>query len=103
MIATPIHKKCDQLDLQNYGAIALLSIGKIFLCILMNRMKEKIQNTLKETQCRLCLRTTDVIFIVRQIIEKAKRKKIPLNFHFIDFKSAFNQSQKENLGKYSGS
>ena len=30
------------------------------------------------------------MFIVIQIIEKTKEKKIILNFHFIDFKSAFD-------------
>ena len=95
MIATPLHKKCDQLNLKDYGTIALLSIDKIFLRILMNRMKEKIENGLKEAQYGLwrrttdailtCWRTTDAIFIVRQLIEKAKEKRVPSNFHFTDF------------------
>ena len=100
MVITPIHKKGDRLDPQNYRAIALLSIpGKIFLRILMERMKDKVETKLKETQYgfRAGRGTIDAIFIVRQIIEKAKEKKICLNFHFIDFKSAFDTVWRKAL------
>ena len=38
MIATPLHKKCDQLNLKDYGTIALLSIDKIFLEFLTDEL-----------------------------------------------------------------
>jgi len=34
--------------------------------------------------------TVYAIFIVRQVIEKAKEKRIHLHFHFIHFKAAFD-------------
>ena len=100
MVITPIHKKGDRLDPQNYRAIALLSIpGKIFLRILVERMKDKVKIKLKETQYgfRAGRGNIGAIFIVRQIFEKAKEKKICLNFHFIDFKSAFDTVWRKAL------
>ena len=50
MIISPIHKKGDKLTRENYRAIALLSIpGKIFLHILLNRMRNRVDMVLKET------------------------------------------------------
>ena len=43
--------------------------------------------------------TVDAIFIVRQIMEKACEKKIPLYFHFIDFKAAFDTILRKALWK----
>ena len=102
MIVTPIHKKGDKLLRENYRAIALLSIpGKVFLKILLERMKEKVDRKIKESQYgfRPGRGTVDAIFIVRQIIEKAKEKDIPLNLHFIDFKAAFDTVWREALWK----
>ena len=97
---------------KTYGTIALLSIDKIFLRILLNRMKEKIENSLKETQYGLCRRTTDAIltywrttdaiFIVSRVTEKAKEKRVPSNFHFTDFNPlsasvALNSNSSEDI------
>ena len=52
---------------ENYRAISLLSIpGKIFLCILLNRMENRVNTRLKETQYgfRPGHGTIDAIFIV---------------------------------------
>ena len=93
MIITPIHKKGDKLNAANYRAIALLSIpGKIFCKILMNRCSHIIESSMSDSQFgfRPGRGTTDAIFIIRQLIEKAKEHQIPLHFHFIDFKVAFD-------------
>ena len=86
----------------NYRAIALLSIpGKVFLKILLERMKTKVDRKLKESQYgfRSGRGTVDAIFVVREIIEKAKEKNIPLHFNFIDFKSAFDTIWRNALWK----
>jgi len=102
MIVSPIHKKGDKLMRENYRAISLLSIpGKIFLRVLMSRMKEKVDLKLRESQYgfRPGRGTVDAIFIVRQIIEKAREKNIPIHFHFIDFKAAFDTIWRKALWK----
>ena len=93
MIITPIHKKGDKLNAANYRTIALLPIpGKIFCKILMNRCSHIIESSMSDSQFgfRPGRGTTDPIFIIRQLIEKAKDHQIPLHFHFVDFKAAFD-------------
>ena len=66
MIVTPVHKK---------GKKTRLSIpGKVFSHILLQRIKQKSEEFTKENQYgfRPNRGTVDAIFIVRQIIEKAK-------------------------------
>lgn len=102
MIITPIHKKGDKLNAENYRAIALLSIpGKVFCKILMSRCSNIIEGSIGESQFgfRSGKGTTDAIFIARQIIEKAKEHQVPLHFHFIDFKAAFDTIWREALWK----
>lgn len=41
--------------------------------------------------------TVDAIFIVRQIMEKAKGKDVKLHFNFVDFKSAFDTIWRKSL------
>ena len=93
MIISPIHKKGDKSNPENYRAIALLSIpGKVFNKILVERIKDQTEEAIKETQFgfRPGRGTTDAIFVIRQLMEKAREHKIPLHFNFIDFKSAFD-------------
>ncbi len=100
MIVTPIHKKGDKLNPANYRAIALLSIpGKVFSKALLNRIQKETEKILGETQYgfRPGRGTTDAIFIVRQIMEKARERKIPLHLYFIDFKSAFDTIWRKSL------
>ena len=102
MIITPIHKKGDKLNAANYRAIALLPIpGKIFCKILMNRCSHIIESSMSDSQFgfRPGRGTTDAIFIIRQLIEKAKEHQIPIHFHFIDFKAAFDTIWRDALWK----
>ena len=51
MIVSPIHKKEDILQGENYRAISLLSMpGKVFLQIILNKMKDKVDEKLSESQ-----------------------------------------------------
>lgn len=43
--------------------------------------------------------TVDAIFIVRQIMEKAKGKNVKLHFNFVDFKSALDTIWRKSLWK----
>ncbi len=102
MLVTPIHKKGDKLNPGNYRAISLLSIpGKVFSRILLNRMKKKTEAATGESQFgfRPGRGTVDAIFIVRQIIEKAREHQVPLHFNFVDFKAAFDTVWRKALWK----
>ena len=93
MIVTPVHKK---------GKKTRLSIpGKVFGHILLQRIKQKSEEFTKENQYgfRPNRGTVDAIFTVRQIIEKAKERKVNLHFNFIDFKSAFDTIWRKALWK----
>ena len=103
MIVTPVHNKGNnKTDPSNYQAISLLSIpGKVFSHILLQRIKQKSEKFTKENQYGFHPNggTVDAIFIVRQIIEKAKERKVNLHFNFIDFKSVFDTIWRKALWK----
>ena len=56
---------------------------------------------LTEEQCgfRSSRGTTDAVFVVRQIIEKARERRIKLHWNFVDFKAAFDTIWREALWK----
>ena len=67
----------------------------------MNRCSHIIESSMSDSQFgfKPGRGTTDAIFIIRQLIEKAKEHQIPLHFHFIDFKAAFETIWREALWK----
>ena len=102
MLVTPIHKKDSKINPVNFRAIALLSIpGKVFLRILLMRMTNRTEAFLRESQFgfRRNRGTVDAIFVVRQIMEKARERRVNLHFHFIDFKAAFDTVWRNALWK----
>ena len=102
MMVTPIYKKGDTSNPENYRPISLLSIpGKVFNRILLEKIRERTETFTSNTQFgfRPNKGTIDTIFIVRQITEKAKERGVNLHFNFIDFKSAFDTVWREALWK----
>ena len=102
MMVTPIYKKGDTSNPENYRPISLLSIpGKVFNRILLEKIRERTETFTSNTQFgfRPNKGTIDAIFIVRQITEKAKERGVNLHFNFIDFKSAFDTVWREALWK----
>ena len=102
MLVIPVYKKGDRLETENHRAIALLSIpGKVFSKILLDKMKVKTESAMSDRQYgfREGRGTMDAIFIVRQIIEKAKEHNVKIHFNFIDFKAAFDTIWRKALWK----
>ena len=96
------HNKEDKLDPSDYRAITLLSIpGKVFCRMILNRIQVTIDNHLTEEQCgfRSSRGTTDTVFVVPQIIEKARERRIKLHWNFVDIKAAFDTIWREALWK----
>ena len=102
MLVTPIHKKGDKHNHANYRAIALLSIpGKVFNKVILQKIREKTETYSSQSQFgfRPNRGTVDAIFIVRQLMQKAKERGVDIHFHFIDFKSAFDTVWRKALWK----
>jgi hypothetical protein len=73
-IIVPIHKKGDKTDCNIYHGISLLSTSyKILSNVLLSRLVPYIDEIIGDHQCgfRRNRSTTDQIFCIRQILEKA--------------------------------
>jgi hypothetical protein len=95
-----LFKKGDKMKCENYQEITLLNVTyKILLSIIMERLKEYLEEILGEYQCgsRPQKRTTDQIFVVRQILEKFYAHDIDLHLLFIDFTKAFDIINQKKL------
>lgn len=101
-IVIPIPKKGDQRECSNWRGITLLSTpGKIMATILLNRMRNAVDERLRQEQAgfrpgRSCC---EQIFTLRQIIEKALMWQVPVVINFIDFRKAFDSVHRESLWK----
>ena len=92
MLGTPIFVKGDKCLPENYRALSLVSIpGKVLNKILLNKIREKteVYTTDRQYGFRPNRGTVDAIFLVRQLMQKAKERGLKCHSHFVDFKSAF--------------
>ena len=106
-IIIPIHKKGDKKECNNSRGISLLSVpGKVFTRVMLNRLKDTVDETLRENQCgfRKGRGCSDQIFLMRQLIEKKLEFNEELIICFIDFAQAYDSIWREGawriLGKY---
>lgn len=78
----------------NYRGISLLSVaGKILARIILSRINQHLTDIIySESQCgfRKGRGTTDMVFCLRQLQEKAREHKSPLFIAFIDLTKAFD-------------
>ena len=91
-IIQPIYKEGDKLECSNYTAITLLNITyEVLPGFLYGRLAEYVEEMLGEYQCRFRANrsTTDYIFVIRQVQEKAYKYNIHLHNLYIDFKHPF--------------
>jgi hypothetical protein len=68
---------------------------------MLERLKEYLEEILGDYQCgsRPQRRTTDQIFVVRQILEKFYAHDIDLHLLFTAFRKAFDSINKKNFLK----
>ena len=85
----------------NYRGISLLSIaGKILARVILNGVNGKLTDRIySESQCgfRKGRGTTDMIFCLRQMQEKAREHKSALYMAFIDLSKAFDTVPRSSL------
>ena len=95
-------KKGDLGNCDNWRGITLLSVpSKIFCRILLKRIENAIDSTLREEQAgfrrgRGCM---DQIFALRNILEQSLEWNTSLCINFIDFQKAFDSVHRESLWK----
>ena len=98
-----LHKKGDRTDLQNYRGITINpNISKLFTRILENRLMiiVEAEDLLGEFQgaVRKGRHTTDNIFTLGTILEKARRMKLHKTaIGFVDMKKAYDMVDREKL------
>ena len=88
----------------NYRGISLLSaVGKVFVLILLNRLKTLAEKVLPETQCgfRPNRGTTDVVFCARQLQEKSTENNIdPFTWCSMTLKKLLIVCQERLCGRF---
>ena len=102
-IVCPIYKKGDKLDCGNYSAITLLSAAyKILSQILCRRLSPIAREFVGQYQAGFMgeRATTDQMFAIRQVLQKCREYNVPTHHLFIDFKSAYDTIDREQLADY---
>ena len=92
-VLVPVPKKGDLSSCDNWRGISLLDVvGKVVARILQDRLQHLAEEELPESQCgfrkeRGC---SDMIFAVRQLVEKSWEHRAKLYFLFIDLRKAYD-------------
>ena len=96
-----LFKKGKRSLCDNYRGISLLSVaGKILARVILRRLNDHVTDVVySESQCgfRKGRGTTDMIFCLRQLQEKAREHKSPLYMAFIDLTKAFDTVPRSAL------
>lgn len=99
-ILVPIPKKGDLSCCDNWRGISLLDVvGKVVARVLQERLQKLAEDELPESQCgfrknRSC---ADMIFTVRQLVEKSWEHESKAFFTFIDLKKAYDSVPREAM------
>ena len=100
LIVSLYKNKGSKSDCGNYRSISLFSIaGKIFARVILNRLIQVSEQNLPEAQCgfRPSRSTVDMIFAMRQLLEKSIEQNMPLYSVFIDQARTFDSVNREAL------
>ena len=90
-IIIPIPKKGDLTCCDNWRGIALLEVvGKVLARVLQQRLQMVAEEVLPESQCgfRVGRGCSDMIFTVRQLLEKSYEHRAKIFLVFVDLKKA---------------
>jgi hypothetical protein len=100
-ITVPIYKnKGDKLQCKNYRGISRLCTGyKISTTVVNNRLKKYTEHIIGEYQAgfRSGKSTTDKIFTVKNVLEKAWEHNVEIHQTFIDFQTAYDSIRRNKL------
>ncbi|XP_039403554.1 uncharacterized protein LOC120409474, partial [Mauremys reevesii] len=99
-IIVKLPKKGDLSLCDNWRGINLLSVlGKVFCRVLLQRIRQAVEEVLREEQTgfrsgRGCV---DQIFVLRMIMEQSLEWNSPLFINYLDFKKAFDSIRHPSL------
>ncbi len=101
-IISPLHKKGNKSDPDNYRAVAVSSaLGKLFSAILLNRLITYRDINCPDPPNQLGFtkksQTYDYILTMNTIASKYKKARIPVYAVFVDFKKAFDSVCRQAL------
>ena len=99
-ILVPIPKKGDITKCDNWWGIALLDVvGKVVARVVQGRLQDLAEEVLPESQCgfRSGRGCSDMIFTVRQVVEKSWEHKAKAFLVFIDLRKAYDSVPREAL------
>jgi hypothetical protein len=99
-IIVPVHKKGNQTDYSNYHRISLLSASYTILSnILFSRLSPYVEEIIGDHQCGSWRNRsiTDLIFCIRQILEKKWEFNETVHQLFIGFKKAYDSVRRKVL------
>ena len=93
-----IHKKGDPTNPSNYRGVTISSvIGKLFNSILNKRLCDYLDANDIQAGFRKKHRSSDHMFILKNIMNKYKKEHKSLYIAFIDFKQAFDTIKHQEL------
>jgi len=101
-VVIKLPKKGSLKDCNNWRGITLLSTpGKVFSRVLLNRLQDAVDCTLRDEQTgfRKGCSCTEQIFTLRNIIEQSLEHQQDLIINFVDFKKAFDSVYRPSLWK----
>ena len=99
-LVVPVPKKGDLTMCDNWRGISLLDVaGKLLGRIVQERLQCIAESVLPDSQCgfqrgRGC---SDMIFVARQLVEKAREHNSLLFVLFVDLKKAFDSVPRDAL------
>ena len=96
----PIPKKGNLSDCNNWRGIALLDVvGKVVARVIQERLQRPAEQELPESQCgfRKGSSCSDMIFTVRQLMEKATEHRAKQFLLFVDLKKAYDSVPRTAL------
>jgi sorting nexin-29 len=99
-VICPIYKQSDKLECRNYRGISLLNVNyKIFTNLLTSYIEPYFEEIIGYYQCgfRKDRSTTDQIFCLRMILEKAWEYKVDIHQLYIGYKQAYDTINRAEL------
>ena len=99
-VLVPIPKKGDLGQCDNWRGVALLDVvGKVVAKVLQDRLQQLAEEELPESQCgfRRGRGCSDMIYTVRQLVEKSWEHQSKAFLLFIDLKKAYDSVPREAM------